>query len=179
MSIEKSLLTDSLLIVGLLICFVCSFVKRKNMLYSVLFAAAFFIIYQIFIENLLPFPLDLQTRGPLLDYGSQFILTLHFLSLDYIKNNLTSFILFILLGFTMFFLFQTQRHYNIALLTSLIITGGMLLFIFAVNMLTNGFYQMIDLNHLITFPISFSCGHFLAVLVSRYTKITAYIDHSN
>lgn len=161
MTLDKSVLTDIILILGIIITFIITYVKRQNIRFSLMFSAFYICCYCLFVNYFLPFPLEFN---PIFKFDQYFTVGNLFLVPDLsniaqLISDYTS-ILFIALfmGISSPMIFKNCRTVK-GSLKILTIPIGMNLFFFIMDLLMGGLYQYIDICIIILFEAAFYIGY--------------------
>lgn len=157
MTLDKSLLTDIILVVGIAAAFIISYVKRRNLKYSLLFSVFYICCYSLFVNYFLPFPMNLT---PTLEFDQYLTIWDLFIIPDFsnisglISDYSVMIIIAFILGALSPFLFRKCRTFRSSI-KMLLIPFGMNIFFFIMNSIMGGLYQYVDIMNIIVFAFGF------------------------
>lgn len=161
MTIDKSLLTDLLLVIGIIAIFFLTFFKKRNIKYSLLFSAFFICCHVLFVNYFLPFPLELK---PFIPFDKEFTQKNIFLIpnfnifSDFISRYFNLVISSAFMGIATPFLFKSCRNFKGSIRVS-IIPFFMNIFFLVMDLIMGGLYQYVDICIILFFEIPFYIGY--------------------
>lgn len=178
MVITKSLLTDILTLIAMILSFCLTYRKRRNVLFSLVFGAFIFSLAMIAVYIILPIDFSIKPQGPLsfsenfsfLGYDSNIMFT-NFIKSLFPENTLSPLIIFMLFAFFTCMLF----HRKLKIFQFIIIFLSMVFFEIAYVCVTNMYiYQainkQINLFEIVWGIFGYFAGILLCFIFSRLNK---------
>ena len=161
MTLDKSILTDIILILGIIITFITTYVKRRNVIFSLMCSAFYIGCYCLFLNYFLPFPLDFN---PIFKFDQYFTLESLFLMSEWsniiklISDYMNIILIALFMGISSPMIFKNCRTLKGSLII-LTIPIGMNLFFFIMDLIMGGLYQYVDICIIIFFESAFYIGY--------------------
>lgn len=157
MTLDKSILTDIIFILGITLSFLITYLKRRNIKFSLLFSAFYVCCYSLFTNYFLPFPLEFR---PIFEFDKYFTVANIFIIPDFsnifslVFDYVIIFLTALFIGIISPMLFKSCRTLK-GSVKMMIIPFGMNLFFLIMDLIMGGLYQYIDFMNILVFAIGF------------------------
>lgn len=158
MTLDKSLLTDIVLLLGIVIAFITTYLRRRNIKFSLLFSAFYICCYSLFTNYFLPFSLEFN---PIFEFDKDFTVANLFIMPDFsnIADYFVMFLTALFMGVFSPMLFKKCRSLK-GSIRMLAIPFGMNIFFFIIDLIMGGLYQYVDFMNIIVFALGFYIAFF-------------------